>query len=128
MKSIEGNKIHVENDIELSSFRDGVASILVEEMFRRKFWDGDVGLTPYIAALREAIIQSESTSETDCDDGDDYVFLRYEITVTEDLEISDAIEFVDAEIEHIHERADQLVLRRRDGLLGSMTVPVLILT
>jgi len=118
VKSIEGKFVHVDNDIEVSAFHDGFASILVEEMFRRKFWDGDVGLSPYATALREAIGQRESASETDFDDDDDYVFVRYEITVTEDLEILGAVEFVDSEIEHIHERADQLVHRRRDGLLG----------
>ena len=118
VRSIEGNVIHVENDIEVSTFHDGIASLRVEETFRRKFWDGDVGLSPYVVTLREAIVQNESASEIDFDDDDDYVFVRYEITVTEDLEISDAIEFVDAEIERIHERADQLAHRRRDGLLG----------
>ncbi len=119
VKSIDGNVIHVENDIGVSAFHDGVASIQVEEMFRRKFWDGEVGLSPYVIALREAISQSESASEADFNDNDDdYVFLCYEITVTENLEISDAIEFVDDEIARIHQRADQLVHRRRDGLLG----------
>ena len=118
VKSIDGNVIHIENDIEVSTFHDGIALLRIEETFRRKDWDGDVGLSPYIVALREAISQNESASETSFDDDDEYVFFRYEITVTEDLGISEAIEFVDAEIERIHKRADQLVHRRRDGLLG----------
>jgi diguanylate cyclase (GGDEF)-like protein len=120
VKSIEGNVIHVENDLEVSTFRDGVASVQVAETFRRKLWDGEVGLSPYLTARREAVSQNESARETDFDDNDadDYVFLSYEITVTEDLEISDAIEFVEAEIKSIHERANQLAHRRRDGLLG----------
>ena len=33
--------------------------------YRRKFWGGDVGLTPYVTALREAIDGDEVTNETD---------------------------------------------------------------
>lgn len=40
---------------------EGEASAIVEEMFRRKFWDGNVGLTPYVTALREAIDEDEAT-------------------------------------------------------------------
>lgn len=118
VESIKDNVIEINHDIELSGFRGGQASAIVEEMFRRKFWDGDVGLTPYVTALREAIDEDELTSETDFEDDGDYIFLHYEVTISEDLEMQDATAFVDRVIEGIHKRADQLVHRRRDGLLG----------
>jgi hypothetical protein len=45
VESIKGNMIELNHDIELSTFRDGGATAVIEEMYRRKFWDGDVGLT-----------------------------------------------------------------------------------
>jgi hypothetical protein len=32
-------------------------------MYRRKFWDGEVGLSPYVAALRQAISEHEEAAE-----------------------------------------------------------------
>ena len=118
VEKIEGSMIHVENDVALSQFSSGSASAAVEEMFRRKFWNGDIGLSPYVAALRQAVDEIDEAVETDFEDDDDYVFLHYDITITEDLEIQEATQFVDATIERIHDRTDQLARRRRDGLLG----------
>jgi diguanylate cyclase (GGDEF)-like protein len=118
VESIKDHVIEINHDFELAGFRDGEASAIVEEMFRRKFWDGDVGLTPYVAALREAIDEDEATSETDFDDDGDYIFLHYEVTIREDFEMQDATAFVDGVIDRVEERADQLTHRRRDGLLG----------
>lgn len=116
VESIKGNMIELTHDIELSTFRDGGATAVIEEMYRRKFWDGDVGLTPYLVALREALDGDELTNETDFQDDDDYIFLHYEVTIKEDLEMQEATAFVDSVIERVHERTDQLVLRHRDGL------------
>ena len=118
VEKIEGHTIHINNDVVLSPFSDGAASATVEEMFRRKFWDGETGLSPYIAALRQAIAEDEESSESDFQDDGDYIFLHYAITITEDLEIREAIHFVDAVIERIRKRADQLLSRKRDGMLG----------
>lgn len=118
VEAIEGNVIHVENNIAISAFSDGAASVDVEEMFRRKFWDGETGLTPYVVALRQAIAEEDSSEETDFQDDGDYIFLHYDIALTSDLEIEAAIRMIDTVIERIHERTDQLVHRRRDGLLG----------
>jgi diguanylate cyclase (GGDEF)-like protein len=118
VESIEGSVIHVQNNIGLSRFTDGSATALVEEWFRRKFWDGEVGLSTYVAALRQAIAEREEASETGFQDDDDYIFLHYEVTLTQDLEIQAAIELVEGVIGEIQKRADQLVARRRDGLLG----------
>jgi diguanylate cyclase (GGDEF)-like protein len=116
VESIKGNSIEINHDIELTAFREGEASAIVEEMYRRKFWDGDVGLSPYMTALREAIDGDDVTSETDFQDDDDYIFLHYEVTIKEDFEMQDATAFVDGVIERVHERTDQLVLRHQDGL------------
>jgi len=118
VEKIEGHTIHVQNDVALSQFTGGLASAVVEDMFRRKFWDGHTGLSPYVAALRQAIDEVDEAAETDFQDDGDYIFVHYEITMTEDLRIQDAIHFVDATIERIQERADQLVSRRLDGLTG----------
>src|SRR6266581_2620419 len=44
--------------------------------------------------------------------------LHYEVTLTQDLDIQGATELVEGVIGNIRQRADQLVARRRDGLLG----------
>jgi len=118
VESIEGNVIHVQSNIGLSRFVNGSATALIEEWFRRKFWDGEVGLSPYVAALRQAITEREESSETGFEDDDDYIFLHYEVAISHDLEIQAAIELVERIIREIQKRADQLVARRRDGLLG----------
>src|SRR5437899_6603543 len=57
VESIDGNQIEIKDDIRLSSFADGSASASVEVMLRRKYWDGDVGLSPYIEAYRQAVLE-----------------------------------------------------------------------
>ena len=105
-------------DIGLSSFADGSASAFVEVMQRRKYWDGEVGLTPFMEAFRQAIRDQSEAEESDFQDDGDYIFLHYEITISEDLEIADAIKSVDGIISAIEERAEQLVSRRLDPLLN----------
>jgi diguanylate cyclase (GGDEF)-like protein len=118
VESIDDHVIEAQNDIALSLFSDGSASALVEEMYRRKFWDGEVGLSPYVAALRQAISEHEEAAELDFQDDGDYIFLHYEITIAEDVEIQEAILRVEAVIGDMGKRANQLVGRHRDGLLG----------
>jgi diguanylate cyclase (GGDEF)-like protein len=118
VEKIEGHTIHVKNDIAISQFRDGVAPTDVEEMFRRKFWDGETGLTPFVLALRQSIDEEPGSAETDFEDDGDYIFLHYEIGITQDLAIQEAVDLLDATIERIQKRAEQLVGRRKDGLLG----------
>jgi GGDEF domain-containing protein len=118
VERIEGQTVHIKNDIAISRFRDGAASTDVEEIFRRKFWDGETGLTPYVVALRQSIAEDPITAETDFQDDGDFIFLHYDISIGTDLEIQEALDLVDAIIERIHKRADQLVARRKDGLLG----------
>jgi diguanylate cyclase (GGDEF)-like protein len=118
VESIKDNVIEINHDVGLSAFREGTASAVVEEMFRRKFWDGDIGLSLYVAALRDAIAEEAATNETDFEDDGDYIFLHYEVTISENFELQDATAFVDGMIERVRTRADQLTHRRRDGLLG----------
>ena len=105
-------------DIGLSTFADGSASAFVEVIQRRKYWDGEVGLTPFMEAFRQAIRDQREAEESDFQDDGDYIFLHYEITISEDLEIADAIKSVDGIISAIEERAEQLVSRRLDPLLN----------
>ena len=118
VESIDGNQIKIKDDIRLSSFADGSASASVEVMERRKHWDGDVGLTPYMEAFRQAIRERDDTEESDFQDDGDYIFLHYEITISEDSEIQEAVNRVEGIITAVEKRADQLAHRRSDPLTG----------
>jgi diguanylate cyclase (GGDEF)-like protein len=118
VESIAGAQIEVENDISLSSFENGSASAVVEVMQRRKHWDSDIGLSPYIEAYRQAIRERGNAKESDFQDDGDFVILRYEITISEDLEIQEAIKRVENTITVLEKRADQLAHRRVDSLTG----------
>src|SRR5438094_1019476 len=85
-------------------------------MLRRKYCDEDVGLSPYIEAYRQAVLERDDTDESDFQDDSDYIFLHYEITISEDLEIQEAINRVESIITAIEKRADQLAHRRSDPL------------
>jgi diguanylate cyclase (GGDEF)-like protein len=116
--SVEENIIHVSDDFGITRFSDGHATAFVEEMFRRKFWDGEVGLSPYVAALREVIAEQEEAEEFDFQDDGDYIFLHYEIRLLDDLDVRDTIEKVETTIASIKGRTDEVVHRRRDALLN----------
>ena len=118
VEAVAGAIIEIDNDIGLSRFAGGSASAFVEMMQRRKYWDGDVGLTPYMEAIRQAIRDRSDTQESDFQDDGDYIFLYYEITISEDSEVGNAIKSVEGIIRAIEERADQLVRRRLDPLLN----------
>lgn len=105
-------------NIGLSSFANGSASVFVEVMERRKHWDGDIGLTPYMEAFRQAIRERDDAKESDFQDDGDYIILHYDITVSEDLEIQEAIKRVEGFVTAIEKRADQLSHRRSDPLTG----------
>jgi diguanylate cyclase (GGDEF)-like protein len=118
VESISGAYIKVQYNFGLSSFSDGSGTAQVEVMERRKYWDGDVGLSPYMEAYRQAVREQENTEESDFQDDGDYIFLYYGITISEDLGIEDAINRVEEIIEVIEKRAEQLVQRRPDPLVG----------
>jgi len=118
VESIAGAYIEINNDIGLSAFAGGRASASVEVMQRRKYWDGEVGLTLYMEAFRQAIRERSEAEESDFQDDGDYMFLHYEITISEDFEIGDAIKSVEEIITTIEERTEQLVRRRLDPLLS----------
>jgi diguanylate cyclase (GGDEF)-like protein len=118
VESVAQGRIEIKHDIQLSSFAEGSASALIEVMLRRKHWDGDVGLTPYIEAYRYAIRERDEAEESDFQDDGDYIFLHYEITIDRDLEIQDAISHVEGIISHIENRTEQIAHRRQDALTG----------
>jgi diguanylate cyclase (GGDEF)-like protein len=118
VESIADGQIEIKHDISLSSFANGSASAMVEFMLRRKFWDADVGLSPYIEAFRQAIRERDDAEESDFQDDGDYIILHYEVTISEDLEVQRAIERVESTIAAIEKRAEQLTHRRLDPLTG----------
>jgi hypothetical protein len=103
-------------DIALSFFADGSASVFVEVMQRRKHWDGDIGLSPYIEAYRQAVLERDDAKESDFQDDGDYIFLHYDIIISEDLDIQEAINRVEGIITDLEKRADQQAHRRSDPL------------
>lgn len=118
VESIDGNQIEVKDEIGLSSFADGSASASVEVTLRRKYWNGDVGLPQYLEAYRQAIRERDDSKESDFEDDGDYISLHYDITISEDLEIQEAINLVERSITTIEKRADQLAHKRSDPLTG----------
>src|SRR6266478_5577192 len=96
---IDGHTIHITNDVAFSQFGAGSASAAIDEMFRRKFWDGDTGLSPYVAALRQALNETDQAAETDFDDDGDYILLHYDIFIENDFEIQEAMQLVDSAIQ-----------------------------
>jgi diguanylate cyclase (GGDEF)-like protein len=116
VESTANGQIEIKNDIRLSSFADGSASALVEVTLRRKYWDGDVGLSPYIEAYRQAILERDDADESDFQDDGDYISLHFEIAIRQDLEIQDAIKQVESVIAVIETRTEQIARRRLDPL------------
>ena len=118
VESISNGTVEIRNDTAISPFVEGCTNVFVEVMERRRHWDGDIGLTPYIEAFRSAVREREDTKEVDFQDDGDYVSLTYEIEINEDLDIRDAIKDVEATIQEVAERTGQLANRLEDGPTG----------
>lgn len=122
VEAIEGNVIHRDFDISIGSFRERSASAEVEDMGRRKLWDGEVGFSKFMDAMREAIRQRTETlgdvKEGHFEDDGDYVFVRYEVGLAEDMEIEKAMAHVEGVIRQLEKRRDQILARRLDPLLN----------
>jgi diguanylate cyclase (GGDEF)-like protein len=121
VNSIRGNVIELEQDILVGAFRDGRAAAEVEDMGRRKLWDGEVGFSKFMGAMRQAVQERAQTlgdvSERVFDDDGDYIFLQYEVTLTEDMEIQEAVTHVESMIGELQARREQILARQTDGLL-----------
>jgi diguanylate cyclase (GGDEF)-like protein len=121
VEAIEENLIHVENDIAIGCFTDGRALAHVEEMGRRKLWDGEVGFGKFMEAMRQAVGERHEVmgdvAESDFQDDEDYIFLRYEVLLSEDMAIENAIGHIEAVIARLEARRDQILRRRFDPLL-----------
>lgn len=122
VNSIKGSVIELEYDIVIGAFRDGLASAEVEDMGRRKLWDGEIGFPKFMDAMRQAVQQRRQTlgdvTEQQFEDDGDYIFLQYEVVLTEDMEIEEAVTHVESVIGALQERRDQILARRTDPLLG----------
>ncbi len=121
VEAVEENLIHVENDIAIGCFTDGRALAHVEEMGRRKLWDGEVGFGKFMEAMRQAVGERHEVmgdvAESDFQDDGDYIFLRYEVLLSEDMAIEDAIRHIEGVIATLEARRDQILRRRSDPLL-----------
>jgi len=122
VEAIEGNVIHLEHDILISAFRDGVAVARVEDMGRRKLWDGEVGFAKFMEAMRQAIRERHAAmsdlEETDFQDDGDYIFIWYEVRISEDFPIEQAVGHIEGVILKLEKRRDRILERRTDSLLG----------
>lgn len=121
VEAIEENLIHVENDIAIGCFTDGRALAHVEEMGRRKLWDGEVGFGKFMEAMHQAVGERHEVlgdvAESDFQDDGDYIFLLYEVLISEDMAIEDAIRHIEGVIATLEARRDQVLRRRLDPLL-----------
>ncbi len=121
VEAIEGSVIHVENDIAIGCFTDGRALAHVEEMGRRKLWDGEVGFGKFMEAMHQAVGERHEVlgdvAESDFQDDGDYIFLWYEVLVSEDMAIENAIGHIENVISKLEARRDQILRRRPDPLL-----------
>src|SRR5437660_5116011 len=122
VEAIEGNVIQMENDIAIGPFRDGSAWATVEDMGRRKLWDGEVGFGKFMEAMRQAVRERQASigdvAESDFQDDGDYVFIWYEVQISEDMAIEAAVEHVERIVTKLEKRRDQILSRRIDPLLG----------
>ncbi len=122
VNSIEGNVIELEHDILIGPFRDGLASAEVEDMGRRKLWDGEIGFPKFMDAMRQAIRERNHSpgdvAEIEFDDDGDYIFIRYEVTLPGDMDIGKAVAHVESVVGDLQERRDRILARRLDPLLG----------
>src|SRR6266853_3402176 len=105
-------------DIWLPSFAEGSALVLATAEWNRSSWDGDVRLTHYMEAFRQAILERKDAEEFESHEHGDSIFLHYDITISDDLEIQEAINRVENIVTAIEKRADQLAHRRSDPLTG----------
>ncbi len=121
---LKGNVIELEHDVLIGAFRDGLASAQVEDMGRRKLWDGEIGFPRFMDAMRRAVQQRGETlgdvTERQFEDDGDYILLQYKVALTRDMEIQEAVTHVESVIGELQERRDQILARRTDGLLGML--------
>ena len=62
--------------IELS-VHEGTVNVSVDMTERRKLWDGDVGLRPYMEAYRQAVSEREHAGISEFQDDGDYILLHF---------------------------------------------------
>lgn len=122
VEKIEGGVVHINDDISIGGLHDGSACAYVEDMGCRKLWDGDVGFGKFMDAMRQAIDERHQVvgdvGEIDFQDDGDYIFLHYEVRLSEDMQIEATIQHVEAVIAKLEERRDRILQRRLDPLLG----------
>lgn len=110
---IENHLIHIDVPARISRFEDGRARIGMEFMERRKFWDQEVGLGKYVAAFQSALKMRAASigdvEDIDVQDDGDYVFIHWNLIITEDLEFQDALLRVREVDDELRGHTDQIV-------------------
>src|SRR2546426_1618167 len=121
VEAIAGNVIEMKKDISIGAFRNGSALAHVEDMGRRKLWDGEVGFGRFMEAMRQGVRERSlsigDVEEIDFQDDDDYIFLWYDVRLSQDLAIDAAIGQIEKVIGELEERRHQILVRRPDPLL-----------
>jgi diguanylate cyclase (GGDEF)-like protein len=117
-ESVSEDSISAGEIVGLSRFQGGSAEAFVEFEAHRKYWYGEAGLSKYAETFRKAISEHSKAQESDFDEADERIYIRYEIQIVEDLEIQNAIKYVRTIAYEIEERTDLLLERRLDGVTG----------
>ena len=118
-KSVSADLIESTGEIiGLSRFRDGSAIASVEFEAFRKYWYGNAELSKYGETVRKAIREHAQAEESDFEDADERIYIRYELHISEDLVLQDAIKHVRKIASEIENRTDLLLERRLDAVTG----------
>ncbi len=122
VEAVEGNVIDREHDISIGAFREGSAVASVEDMGRRKLWDGEVGFSKFMGAMRQAIRERHvavgDVEETGFEDDEDYIFIWYDVLLSGDMPIEAAVSHVERVVGELEARRDRILSQRLDSLLG----------
>ena len=113
IKGIESDVIYIDLPAQISRYEDGQAAVRMEFTARRKYWDEEVGLAKYVAALRKALemraASMRDVEDITLDDDGDYVFLYWELILTDDLEAQDALSRIGEAYDELTGHTEQIL-------------------
>lgn len=113
IKGIESDLIYIDLPAQISRYEDGRAAVRMDFTARRKYWDEEVGLGKYVAALRKALdMRAASIRDIEAitlDDDGDYIFLYWDLILTEDLEAQDALSRIGEAYDEVTGHTEQIL-------------------
>ena len=116
----ESDIVYIDLPAHISRYENGRAAVSMEFSARRKFWDEQTGLGKYVAAFQEALeMRAASIRDVEnitLDDDGDYVFLKWDLILAEDLEAQEAL----SRIEEAH---DEITAHTEHIAYGSQPRP-----